>query len=118
GLPDAGPPFFTPPTSVSFPFTPSSTASNLGFAVDQHLQTPYTIHLTASLQRQLPKGVVLDVAYVGTLGRRLLGKADFAQYEDIRDPQSKVDLFTAYRQIATLAQATPSSVNGPAIDPT
>lgn len=89
GLPDAGPPFFTPPTSASFPFTPSSTASNLGFAVDQHLQTPYSIHLTASFQRQLPKGVVVDVAYVGTLGRRLLGKTDFAQYLDLTDPVSR-----------------------------
>jgi len=122
GLPAVGPPFFNLPTVAAFPFTPdgdpNDRAPNLGFAVDPNLRTPYTIHLTASLQRQLPKGVVLDVAYVGTLGRRLLGKADFAQYEDIRDPQSKVDLFTAYRQIATLAQATPSSVNGPAIDPT
>ena len=64
----------------------------------------------------MPKGVVLDVAYVGTLGRRLLGKADFAQYLDIRDTASKTDLFTAYRQIAKLAQASPSA-SGVAIDP-
>ena len=115
GLPAAAQPFFAPPTSATFPFTPSATASNLGFAVDPHLQTPYTIHLTASFQRQLPNGVVLDVAYVGTLGRRLLGKADFAQYLDLTDPASKQDLFTAYRQVAALAQMTPSS--GPAIVP-
>jgi hypothetical protein len=117
GLPVAGAPFFDPPTSIAFPFTPSSTASNLGFAVDQHLQTPYSIHLTASFQRQLPKGVVLDVAYVGTLGRRLLGKADFAQYLDLTDPISKTDLFSAFRQTAALAHASPNSPN-PAIDPT
>jgi hypothetical protein len=116
GLPTAGAPFFTPPTSASFPFTPSATASNLGFAVDPHLQTPYTIHLTASFQRQLPKGVVLDVAYVGTLGRRLLAKDDFAQYLDLTDTASKTDLFTAYREIAKLAQASPNS-SGAAINP-
>jgi hypothetical protein len=117
GLPAAGPPFFTPPTSAMFPFTPSATASNLGFAVDPHLQTPYTIHLTASFQRQLPKGVVLDVAYVGTLGRRLLAKNDFAQYLDLTDPASKTDLFTAYRETARLAQASPNNPNPP-INPT
>jgi Carboxypeptidase regulatory-like domain len=123
GLPNAGEPFFAPPTSATFPFTPSSAVgttlapSNLGFAVDPHLQTPYTIHLTASFQRQLPKGVVLDVAYVGTLGRRLLAKADFAQYLDLTDPASKTDLFTAYRQVARLAQASPNNPN-PAINPT
>lgn len=109
GLPAAAEPFFAPPTSAQFPFTPTANANNLGFAVDPHLKTPYTIHLTASWQRQLPKGVVLDVAYVGTLGRRLLGKADFAQYEDIVDPKTGMDLFTAFRQTAALAQASPNS---------
>jgi hypothetical protein len=117
GLPAAGAPFFDIPTAATFPFTPAANASNLGFAVDPNLRTPYTIHLTASFQRQLRGGVVLDMAYVGTLGRRLLGKADFAQYEDIRDPKSKVDLFTAFRQIATIANVSPTS-GGPSIAPT
>ena len=116
GLPAVGPPFFNLPTQAQFPFTPAADTSNLGFAVDKQLRTPYTIHLTASFQRQLPKGVVLDVSYVGTLGRRLLGKADFAQYLDIRDKQSGVDLFTAFRQIARIAAVTPTS-NGAAIAP-
>jgi len=116
GLPNAGPPFFTPPTKASFPFTPPSNVSGLGFAVDQNLRTPYSIHLTASVQRELPKHFVLDVAYVGTLGRRLLGKTDYGQYLDIRDPKSGVDLFTAFRQIATIANITPSK--GPSISPT
>jgi hypothetical protein len=116
GLPAVGPPFFNIPTQAKFPFSPAADTSNLGFSVDPGLRTPYTIHLTASFQRQLPKGVVLDVAYVGTLGRRLLGKADFAQYFDIRDPQSKVNLFTAFRQIAKIAAVTPTS-GGAAIAP-
>ena len=116
GLPAVGPPFFNIPTTATFPFTPAADTSNLGFSVDPGLRTPYTIHLTASFQRQLPKRVVLDVAYVGTLGRRLLGKADFAQYLDIRDPKSKTNLFTAFRQIATIAAVTPTS-NGAAIAP-
>jgi len=121
GLPAVGPPFFPLPANAKFPFTPDANladrAPGLGFAVDPHLKTPYTIHLTASFQRQLPKGVVLDVTYVGTLGRRLLGKADFAQYENLRDPKSGVDLFTAYRQVAALAKATPSGQGPGAIDP-
>jgi hypothetical protein len=115
GLPAAGPPFFTPPTKATFPFTPPSNVSALGFAVDQNLRTPYSIHLTASVQRELPRHFVLDVAYVGTLGRRLLGKTDYAQYLNIRDPKSGVDLFTAFRQIATIANITPTS--GPTINP-
>jgi len=103
------------PTTATFPFTPAQTVSLLGFSVDPHLRTPYSIHMTADFQRELPKGVVLDVAYVGTLGRRLLGKVDLAQYLDIRDPKSGMDLFTAFQKIALLANVTPSS--GPAINP-
>ena len=116
GLPAAAAPFFTPPTKATFPFTPPSNLSALGFAVDQNLRTPYSIHLTASVQRELPKHFVLDVAYVGTLGRRLLGKTDFAQYTNIRDPNSGVDLFTAYRQVARVANFTPTK-SGPTIPP-
>src|SRR5262249_42777893 len=115
GLPPVGPPFFDLPTQATFPFTPAADTSNLGFAVDQNLKTPYTIHLTLSYQRELPKGVVLDVAYVGTLGRRLLGKADFAQYLNIRDQKSNTDLFTAFQQIAKIANMTPTS--GPDLNP-
>jgi len=115
GLPAAGAPFFDPPTSATFPFTPPATASFTGFAVDPHLRTPQSFHMTLSVQRELPHGVVLDVAYVGVLGRRLLGKTDFGAYEDIRDPKSGADLWTAFRQLAKIGNLTPSS--GPTIDP-
>ncbi len=115
GLPAAGPPFFTPPTAAKFPFTPPATASFTGFAVDPHLKTPQSFHMTLSIQRELPHGVVLDVAYVGVLGRRLLGKTDFGAYEDIRDPKSGVDLYSAFRQLARIGNLTPTS--GPVISP-
>ncbi len=116
GLPAAGPPFFNPPTSATFPFQPAPVVALTGFAVDPHLKTPYSFHLTASIQRQLPKNFVLDVAYVGTLGRRLLGKIDFGQFLDIRDPKSGVDLWSAQTQIAQFAGITPQGA-GPTVNP-
>jgi hypothetical protein len=116
GLPAAASPFFTPPASSTFPFTPPANQSGVGFAVDQHIRTPYAIHLTTSFQRELPGHFTLDVAYVGTLGRRLLAKLDYAQYEDIRDPKTGVDLWSAMQQIAKIADITPST--GPVISPT
>ena len=50
---------------------------------------------------------MVEAAYVGTLGRRLLGKIDYAQYLNIRDPKSGVDLFSAYQQIAKIANIPP-----------
>lgn len=119
GLPAAAAPFFTPPTSATFPFTPPANVSALGFAVDPNLRTPYSIHLTASFQRELPGHTVVEAAYVGTLGRRLLGKIDYAQYLDIRDPKSGTDLFSAFQQIAKIANIPPpGGSSGAAISPT
>jgi hypothetical protein len=117
GFPDISQ-FFSPPTAATFPFVPVANTSNLGFAVDPGLRTPYSIHLDLDIQRELPHHFVLDVGYVGTLGRRLLGKIDFAQYLDITDPQSKTDMWTAYRQIATLANMTPQNGSTASIPPT
>jgi hypothetical protein len=117
GLPPLNP-FFNPITSVKFPFTPNPDTSNLGFVIDNHLHTPYTIDLNVSVQRELPKKIVLDVAYVGTLGRRLLAKTDYAQYLNITDPKSKTTLFQAFTQLVKLAGETPGLFNGnAAIDP-
>jgi hypothetical protein len=117
GLPDITQ-FFTPPTSVTFPSVPVANTSNLGFAVDPGLRTPYSIHFNADIQRELPHHFVVDVGYVGTLGRRLLGKVDFAQYLDIKDTKGGQDMWTAYRQIATLADMTPQNNATPSIPPT
>jgi len=110
--------FVTPPTSAAFPSVPASNESSLGFGVDPGLRTPYSIHFNADIQRELPHHFVVDVGYVGTLGRRLLGKVDFAQYEDIRDPQSGQDMWTAFRQVAKIANLKPQNNATPAIPPT
>ena len=110
--------FFAPITSVTFPFTPQPDTSNLGFVIDNHLKTPYTIDLNLSYQRDLGKGVVIDVAYVGTLGRRLLAKANYGQYLNITDTASKTTLFQAYSQLVKLAGQNSGQFNGNAnIDP-
>lgn len=110
--------FVNPPTSAQFPFVPASNESSLGFAVDPGLRTPYSIHFNADIQRELPHHFVVDIGYVGTLGRRLLGKIDYAQYEDIRDPQSGQDMWTAFRQVAKIANLTPQNGATPSIAPT
>ena len=107
--------FFAPLTSSNF--TPAPDTSNLGFVIDNHLHTPYTIDFNVSLQRELPKKIVLDVAYVGTMGRRLLAKTDYAQYLNITDTKSKTTLFQAYDQIVKLAGPN-LFTSGIALDPT
>ena len=116
GFPDIAQ-YVTAPTQATFPFTPDQNLSGVGFAVDPGLRTPYSLHFNFDVQRELPHHFVLDVGYVGTLGRRLLGKVDYAQYLNIKDPKSGQDLWTAYQQIAKLANMTPQNNATPAISP-
>jgi outer membrane receptor protein involved in Fe transport len=56
------------PTLVPVPLTPYSTiASNFR----KGIRNPYYHHFSLGVQQQLPSHIVLDVAYVGSLGRQL-----------------------------------------------
>ena len=57
------------PALVPVPVTPFSTeASNFS----KNIRNPYYHHFSLGVQHQLPANIVLDVAYVGSLGRQLL----------------------------------------------
>jgi len=79
---------FSIPTG-GFPTTPAADTSNLGFVVDNTLRTPYVMQYNLSWQRDLGHNFTVEAAYVGTLGRKLLAKADIsAPLIHFRDPAS------------------------------
>jgi hypothetical protein len=47
--------------------------------LDQNLKLPYTENFSVSIQRELPRGFLVEAAYVGNLGRRLLRSPDINQ---------------------------------------
>ncbi len=107
--------YITPPDGLSFPFTPGYGEMEGNFIIDNRLRSPSTTHLNFSYQRELPGKITLDVGYVGTRGRKLLAKADVAQfYGNLRDPQSGQTLWEAFRMIANLIGPDPFN---PRIDP-
>src|SRR6185295_11432600 len=69
------------PLSLSNPF-PSFFPFPLphsAFAFQRDLRTPYAQHWSASLQQQLGKSRVLEVAYVGSKGTKLITARDINQ---------------------------------------
>ena len=56
------------PTLVPVPLTPYSLQQSV---FRQGIRNPYYHHFSLGIQQQLPSKVVLDVAYVGSLGRQL-----------------------------------------------
>ena len=110
---------FAPPPVSTFPqtFPANGTGS---FAVywgtDQNLKTPYAYTLDLSVQRDLGHGFTLDVAYVGRLSHRLLAQEDVATPENLVDPKTGIDYFTAATAFAKLTRAgVPTSAITPAL---
>jgi hypothetical protein len=106
------------PPPGPFPVTPPTGTTNGSFAIywglDNKLKTPYSHAFDASFQRELPRGFIVEAAYVGRLGRHLLQQEDLAMPLNIVDPSSHVDYFTAMQQLDKAFDAgVPESSVGP-----
>src|SRR6202050_3316179 len=84
---------FGPTPSGTFPVTPSNTAFAINWGLDQTLKTPYTHVFNFSLSRQISPQSSLQVAYVGSIARRLPMQVDLAMPADLTDPSSKTTYF-------------------------
>jgi hypothetical protein len=60
------------PTAAPLATVPLTDRTQTVRAIDDNLRTPYVQNWSASLQQQLPAGLVLDLRYVGNKGTRLL----------------------------------------------
>ncbi len=96
-LNDAGCLFGPPPTG-GFPYTPGNTAFAINWGLDQSVKTPYTHMFNLSVSRQLTSRSSLQIAYVGSVGRRLPLQVDLAMPTNLTDPKSG----TRYFQAATM----------------
>jgi hypothetical protein len=89
---------FGPPPAGGFPTTPSNTAFAINWGLDQTVKTPYTHMFNFSLARQITSRSSLQVAYVGSVSRRLPMQVDMGMPTNLNDPASN----TRYFQAATL----------------
>ncbi|MGA7411275.1 MAG: carboxypeptidase regulatory-like domain-containing protein [Bryobacteraceae bacterium] len=87
-----------------FPYTPPDVAAISGEfqGIYPNLRTPYAWLFNASLERQIPGKMVLEVGYVGRFGRKLLLQGDvYTPMENYKDPvsgQTWVQSMTSLRQ--------------------
>lgn len=91
-----------------FPFTPpvNRAIAGDGFATASNLRAPYSIPITASLSRELPGGMTLEVGYVGRLGRKLLAQHDPASpLIFFKDPVSGQTLAEAFQNNRALFES-------------
>lgn len=81
------------------------------FNFDPNYKTPYEMHFSFGIQRQLPGDWLLEADYVGKLGRRLPALGDPAQTLNFKDAASGQAFYTAFgavqKQIQSGAAVTP-----------
>ena len=99
-----------PTPSGAFPVTPSSTAFAINWGLDQTLKTPYAHVFNFSLSRQITTRSSLQIAYVGSVGRRLPMQVDLAMPANLTDPSSKMTYFQAATMLSKAA-ANGTNVN-------
>jgi hypothetical protein len=95
--------------SLRFPLQhPLDQAQRIESGLDNTIVTPHSYAFNVSLGRDLGKGYSFEASYVGRIGRNLLVSRDVMHQNNLRDPISGMDFYTAMRQLIALRnQNTP-----------
>jgi hypothetical protein len=96
---------FGPAPTGGFPYMPSNSAFAINWGLDQSLKTSYSHVFNLSLQRQITSRSSLQVAYVGSIGRRLPMQVDLAMPTDLKDSSSGMKYFHAATMLSKAAAA-------------
>jgi Carboxypeptidase regulatory-like domain len=96
---------FGPPPAGGFPTTPSNTAFAINWGLDQSVKTPYTHMFNFSLARQITSRSSLQVAYVGSVGRRLPMQVDMGMPTNLNDTASNTRYFQAATSLSKISAA-------------
>ncbi len=83
------------------------------FNFDPNYKTPYEMHFSLGVQRQLPGNWLVEADYIGKLGRRLPALGDPAQTLNFVDKGSGQSLYNAYGQVEKQIQTGATVTNQP-----
>jgi hypothetical protein len=91
------------PGRLTFPLSQDADESTrIEASLDDSLVTPRNHSLAFSIGRDLGKNYSLEVGYVGRFARDLLTQRDAMHFNNLRDPRSGMDWYTAMRQLSEL----------------
>lgn len=117
-------PALTPPQPSAVPFTPYLVNGTTNIfnglignanelAVDSRYKTPYSETLTFGIQRELPWNLLVEAAYVGRMGHRLLSRSDAGQVVDFRDTASGAGFVQSFTDLSNQARNGQPIVGAP-----
>lgn len=103
---------------LSFPRQrPDDMALVIETGLDERIKSPTNYMWNLTFERELPKGLVIQASYIGRLGRGLLISRDVMMPNNLTDPKSGQDWYTAagiledYRRTLALQGIDASSSN-------
>ena len=85
--------------------TPADESQRIESSLDSTITTPTHYTWNISYGRQLPKGMYVEASYIGRAARHLLATRDVLALNNIVDPQSGVDWYTAAGMLNDLRNA-------------
>lgn len=98
------------PTGLAFPLSESPADGETTFgeriesSIDSDLHAPTEYVWNVTVERNLPKGGVFTASYIGRKGKGLLAHRDAMAFNDIRDPKTGMDWYTAATALEKLRQ--------------
>jgi hypothetical protein len=109
-------PIIGAPQPLQFPLTfPADGQTRIEQSIDDRLKTPVQYTWNISYGRELPKGLSFELSYVGRAGRQLLLSRDVMQFNNLRDPRSGQDWYTAAAALAGFRDQNLTLSNVPGI---
>jgi len=99
-------PNLTIPVSLQLPLSqPLDNGERIEQSLDSKLHAPTEYVWNLTFERQLPANSVLSLSYVGRAARSLLAQRDVAAFNDLRDPKTGLDWYTAATALEKIRQS-------------
>ena len=101
-------PRITVPGNISFPRTqpfdpdPAFQSARIEQSLDSALVAPINYSWNFTYERELPKGLVIQTSYIGRMARNLIASRDVMALNNLVDPSSGMDWYTAAGMLEAL----------------
>lgn len=99
------------PGSISFPRTqpfnsdPALQSARIESTLDSKIVAPINYSWNFTYERELPKGLVIQTSYIGRMARNLIASRDVMALNNLVDPNSGMDWYTAAGMLENFRRA-------------